>query len=376
MPYVTFFSFVAAAGVIDLYGEAVGLKRLLEWALQEWLFLAGLTGLLLSVAWFRRLPRYSSDELQVLFLLWLLFVAVKGIEQSGLTAWVARYLERGGFLAVKLVLITFFLAALVTNDVALVIVVPLTLAMNTKRKGALVMLEAFAANAGSALTPFGNPQNLYLYWHYSLQPLDFFLTITPFSMLFLLIFLAAAALISVPPVLTATPGSTVERSAGAYLLLLALLVLVVLRLLPFPFAYAVALGVFAFGKRALRVDYWLLLTFLVFFGLVDVLKPALEPLLAPAGHVFATAALTSQAISNVPATILLAEFTSNWRALLWGVSVGGFGSLIASFANLIAYRFYLTHQSDPAKRRAFTVRFLVYGYLLFGAGAALYYVLY
>jgi len=350
--------------------------RLVDWLAREWLLAGALLGLAVSSLWLQRLPRFSSDELEVLFLLWLLFAAVKGLEKTGLMAWVSRYLESGGRVSLKLVLITFFLAALVTNDVALVVVVPLTLAMNTNRKGALVMLEAFAANAGSALTPVGNPQNLYLYWHYGLEPLAFVQAILPFAAVFLVVLAAAAWVVETEPAATlAGEAGAVERAAFAYVFLLAALVLVVLRLLPFQVAYLVAAGLFAFGRRALRVDYGLLLTFLVFFGLVDNVKYVLAPFIRQAGHVFLSAALSSQVIGNVPAALLLAEFTENWRALLWGVSVGGFGSLIASFANLIAYRFYVLHQEDPAKRRLFTVRFLGYGYALFALGLALYFAL-
>ncbi len=351
--------------------------RVQDWLAREWLLAAAAVGLVASSLVLWRLPRFTPDELQVLFLLWLLFVAVKGLEKSGLIAWVSHYLEKGGWVPLKLVLITFFLAALVTNDVALVVVVPLTLVMNTGGKGALVMLEAFAANAGSSLTPFGNPQNLYLYWHYQLEPLTFMLTILPLVVFYLVILLGATFFVRAEGSegVLRHPGS-VERYAATYLALLVAVVLVVLRILPFNFAYLVAVGVIAFGRRALDVDYALLLTFLAFFGLVDNLKVVLTPLLNNPAHVFATAALASQAISNVPAALLLAEFTSNWKALLWGVSVGGFGSLIASLANLIAYRFYVASQDDAAERRRFTRTFLLYGYALFALGAGLYWWLF
>ncbi len=106
----------------------------------------------------------TVDEAKVLVLLWLLFALVQGLERAGLVRWVARRFEAGRFIALRLVVVTFFLAALVTNDVALIRVVPLTLELNTEGKGFIVILETLAANAGSALTPFGNPQNLSLYW--------------------------------------------------------------------------------------------------------------------------------------------------------------------------------------------------------------------
>jgi len=350
-------------------------KSAFAWLAQEWLLASATLGLALSSMLLKRLPRFSGDELEVVFLLWLFFVVVKGLDKSGLLVWVSRHLERGGWLSLKLIVITYFLAALVTNDVALVVVVPLTLAMNTNRKGVLVMLEAFAANAGSMLTPFGNPQNLYLYWHFQVDPLTFVAAIAPLAAFYLALLAATTFFIKAGPITYSyRQAMEVKREALVYLGLLAALLLVVLRLLPFSFSYVVAAGVLLFGQRALAVDYILLLTFLVFFGLVDNIKLALAPFIEHAGHVFLAAAFSSQIIGNVPAAILLAELTSNWRAVLWGVSVGGFGSPIASFANLIAYRFFTSYQKDPEKRRLFTWRFLLCGYLLFAGGVGVYFV--
>ena len=340
---------------------------------EEWLLVLALAAtLVLSLALGRR-PRFSADELEVVVLLGLLFASVRGLEQSGLMDRIACGLERGRHVAPKLVLATFVLAALVTNDVALVVVVPLTLGLRTGDRAALVMLEAFAANAGSALSPIGNPQNLYLYWHYRLDPLPFVATIAPFSLGLLAVLLLAALSRPGGAADEARPRPAVRRSALLYLALLGVLVGVVLRLLPFAAAWAVAAVLMVAGRDALaRVDYALLATFLVLFALVDQFGWLLAPRLEHVGHVFAAAALTSQLIGNVPAAVLLAEFTSRWPALLWGVSVGGFGSLVASFANLIAWRLYQAREPDPAARRRFTLRFLLYGYLLFAFGALLY----
>ena len=340
---------------------------------EEWLLTLALATTLVLSLMLGRWPRFSADELEVVLLLGLLFASVRGLEQSGLMDRIARRLERGRHVAPKLVFATFVLAALVTNDVALVVVVPLTLGLKTEDRAALVMLEAFAANAGSALTPIGNPQNLYLYWHYGLDPLPFVTTIAPFSLGLLAVLLLAVLGRPGEAAGKARPRVTVRRSALLYLGLLGVLVGVVLRLLPFATAWVVAVVLVVAGRDALaRVDYALLATFMAFFALVDQLGRLLVPQLKHVGHVFTAAALTSQLLGNVPTAALLAEFTSRWPALLWGVSVGGFGSLVASFANLIAWRFYLNHEPDPAARQRFTLRFLAYGYLLFALGALLY----
>jgi len=345
----------------------------LHYLFKEWLLILALAGLLLSSLWLQRLPAYSADELQVLFLLWLLFASVKELQLSGLAAWLAGLLERGAYLPEKLVLAAFVLAALVSNDVALMMVVPLTLLLNSNRKGALVMLEAFAANAGSALTPFGNPQNLYLYWHYGLQPLEFITAIAPFALAYLLIMLLAASRLKTAAKAKGERAQPPKlRQVAPGLVLLLLLVAIVLRWLPFNLAYIAAAALLVRRRSLSKVDYGLLLTFLVFFGLVDNVKQALAVSLAHNGRVFLNAALLSQIISNVPAAILLAEFTHRWRALLWGVSVGGYGSLVASMANVIAWRFYVASQPDAVKRRRFTLLFNVYGFTLLAFGVGLY----
>jgi len=91
------------------------------------------------------------------------------------------------------------------------------------------------------------------------------------------------------------------------------------------------------------------------------------------GEVFLYSALGSQIISNFPSTLFFADFTNNWRALLWGVSVGGFGNLIGSLASLITYRLYKSHRQEQKK---FLVKFHLYGYVAFILGCGLFFLLF
>jgi Na+/H+ antiporter NhaD/arsenite permease-like protein len=350
---------------------------LFDFILREWLLVAAAAGFLLTSIPARRLALGSPAEREILFVLWALFIAVKGLEKSGLMANLSRRLEAGPGAAVKLVAATFLLALLVTNDAALVVIIPLTLGLSLERKGLLVIFEALAANAGSALTPFGNPQNFYLYWFYDLRPLEFLQTMAPFSLSFLLLLLLAAGLLEVGrshPERTESGLPPVRKRAAVYVFLLAVVLLSVLRLLPPAAGLAVVLFALLFDRPALRVDYGLLLTFFFFFGLADNLKLMLAARLAHPSHVFLLSALASQVISNVPAALIFAKFTANWKALLWGVNTGGFGSLFGSFANLIAYRLYLAgdHSARPAR---FTLRFLLCGYAAFFLACGLYFLL-
>ena len=127
--------------------------KFIDFVLKEWLLIASGAGFALTSFYTKRLPDYSISELQVLFILFVLFVTVNGLQKSGMLLRISQIIEKGKVIPLKLVLTTFFLSMVVTNDVALIIIVPLTLSLNINRKDILVILEVLAANSGSALTP-------------------------------------------------------------------------------------------------------------------------------------------------------------------------------------------------------------------------------
>ena len=354
------------------------LPSLLRMLRGEWLLFAALAGLAMTSARLGHLPALPPREGLVLLLLWALFVAVRGLELSGLLPALAAKAERSGKgLAAVMVLLTFVLAALATNDAALAVVAPLTMTLRTPGRGRLVILEALAANAGSALTPFGNPQNLYIFWKYAPGGLQFMATIAPFSLFSLALLLAAAALLPVRAAAAAekTPAVSPAR-AWMHGGLLLVVVLVILRLLPFQALLVVAACALLFDRRSLRIDYGLLAMFAAFFALSDNLSLMLGGALESAGHVFALSALASQVMSNVPATLLFSRFTGDWPSLLWGVNVGGYGTVIASFANLIAWRAFMAAEREANARRLFAARFLLAGTFMFLATGGLFLALF
>ena len=334
---------------------------LIDFVLKEWLLVVSGVGVLLTSLYAGRFPTYTVQEIEVIFLLFALFVVVGGLRNSGLMAWLSRRVERGGFVPLKLVVATFFLSMLVTNDAALVVAVPLTLALDVSRKDLLVILQALAANAGSALTPFGNPQNLYIYWFYDVSVTQFMAAIAPFSLVFLGLLVVISLTLRTGRGDGGTPRDrTVDGTSYLYGALLCIVLLAVLHILPVWAVLVVVLYALVFDRRALRVDYALLFSFLFFFGLAENIRLLVESGIQHSDNIFLFSALASQLISNVPVTLLLAKFTAHWEAVLWGASTGGFGSLFGSFANLIAYKLYLNHPgaSNPA---AFTVKFLISG---------------
>lgn len=351
-----------------------GLEKLLA---KEWLFLGSFLGLAVTSVVFRRLPVYSEKEFQVVVVLFAFFITVKGLERSNLMLRISRMIESGRYVEMKFVLATFLLSMFVTNDVALVILVPLTLLIHVKKKGIVVILEALAANAGSALTPFGNPQNLFIYWVYGVPPVKFIACIAPFSLFFLILILWMAWLLREEKPFTNSEVVPVKinRNAYSYLILLILLILVILHLLPVYMILTVIFYALVFDRKSLKIDYALLLTFVCFFGLADNLKNVFSTEIKSAGDIFLYTAGISQIISNVPATLLLSKYTSYWKSLLWGSNVGGFGTLVASLANLIAYKQYVSHDVSKGKKASFTFLFLAMGFAALLIGTGLYFLI-
>ncbi len=340
--------------------------------IKEWLLTATAVGVLSTSIYLRRFPLYSRHDFEVLFLLFGFFVLIKGLEKNDLFAALAARLSQGRAAGYKLLWAVFFLSMIVTNDVALLIGVPLALNLPTKRKALLVIFLALAANAGSAFTPFGNPQNIFIYWYYGLHPLTFLGTIAPFSLGTALSLGIISAFFFLRERSTRLPSISVKKEAWFFLVALVFFLLVVLRVLPFWVGpLIIGLSIF-WDPTILAVDYFLLLTFFFFFGFTDNLMAILEFRLTEPTAVFLGSAIASQFISNVPTALLFSDFTRCWAALLWGVNVGGFGSLMGSLANLIAYRLYW--RSRP-EERDFLWRFHFWSYLFFALSMGLYFLI-
>ena len=331
--------------------------------------------LILTSFYTQHIPEYSVKELQVIFILFVLFIVVTGLQKSGLILRIAQNIERGKAIPLKLVIITFFLSMIITIDVTLIVIIPITLSLNIDRKEFIVILESLAANTGSSLTPFGNPQNLFIYWFYDLRPDTFVEAIAPFSLSFLCILAVISLFLTTKTSVVNKPLQKVDKKAYCYAVLLITVILTILHIVPTETAIIVIAFALIFDRRAFRVDYTLLVTFLLFFGIADNLKSILAPMLNHSGHIFLFSALASQVISNVPATLLFAEHTQNWQALLWGANVGGLGGLFGSLARLIVYKIYVRHESTNDTAR-FTLLFLVTGYIAVLFSIGLYFVLY
>lgn len=288
-------------------------------------------------------------------------------------------------LTLFLVFGVFFSSMFVTNDVSLLIFVPLTITLFRsagKEKYILpvISMENIAAIRGSLLMPFGSPQNLFLYGKAEVSLGRFMLHMSPLclmSAVLLVIFIFF--LYRKDPRESAVPeeGSGKEREnwrltprRGAYLALFAVvLTVIVTRTSLWPYALAVVLigAAIADIKLFLRVDYVLLFTFLCFFLFSSSIanNPAVAAFLkeSVAGREYWWAIGLSQIISNVPATIVLYPFTQNFAGLIYGADTAGLCSLIGSLASVINYRIYV--REYPGNGRKFIKTFTLVSWAFF-----------
>ncbi len=257
-----------------------------------------------------------------------------------------------------LVYITFIGSMLIANDMALLTFLPLgyfVLASTQKQKYMAVtfILQNIAANLGGMLTPFGNPQNLYLYSKFAIPNLEFVKIMAPtFTMSMILI--TICCIIFIKPEKMSIEGSPVSlnpKKTVLYLILFAISIIIVFRGIPYWIGLIIIPIVLLFSDRkALSdVDYGLLLTFVFFFifagnmARIDEVRELISHLLNKNTLVFSV--LSCQVISNVPSAILLSQFTGDYASLLIGVNIGGTGTLIASLASLITFREYKKHNA-------------------------------
>ena len=269
-----------------------------------------------------------------------------------------------------LIVITFIGSMIIANDMALITFLPLgyfalSVAKQEKYMAYLFVLQNISANLGGMLTPFGNPQNLYLYSYFNIPTGEFCrIMLPPFL-------LAVAMLVAACLPIKATRFTIDEdfgeklngKKTALYLALFAASILIVFRVIPFALGLAVIPVILFFVDRdALKmVDYGLLGTFFFFFifagnlARLDVVHSLVSSWLEQ--DTLLVSILSCQCISNVPSAILLSRFTDHYPALLMGVNIGGTGTLIASLASLITFsEFKLLHPEQTKKYLAiFTV---------------------
>ena len=308
----------------------------------------------------------------VLIQLFGLMVAVAGLRGAGIFDLVTeKMMKRAGnvrLLGLVLVLICFFSSMLVTNDVALITFVPLTILIfrdirDEKSRILVIVLETAAANLGSMLTPVGNPQNLFLYDEFGLTMGTFLQVMLPVGVVSLVCLAGLVFLLPKRECAAPAASETVipKVRMTAFLLLFLLCLLSVFRVVPDYVCLIGAVLAAAVFDRSLfvKVDYALLATFVCFFVFVgniariEAVRGFFSEILG-GRELFVSVAL-SQVISNVPAAVMLSGFTENGTELLLGVNLGGLGTIIASLASLISFQFY--RKSEGARSGRYLLTF-------------------
>ncbi len=313
-------------------------------------------------------------DFHTLAILFCLMGVMAGFRYIGMFQWIAgkllKKVQKPSGIVMLLVMLCFFFSMLITNDVALITFVPFTfvvgkmLGEETYRRMVLptVVLQTIAANLGSMLTPIGNPQNLYLYGISGMSLVEFMKVMLPYSVASLVLLVVCSlafgrrlergevsdAVGKSGKVTSLEQGITPADKKGSlviYLVLFVMCLLTVAQILPLWITFvAVLIGILVTAYRELaHIDYALLLTFVAFFifignmGRIPAFANLLQSLIT--GNEELVAILASQCISNVPAALLLSGFTTDVPALMVGTNLGGLGTLIASMASLISYKY-------------------------------------
>lgn len=309
-------------------------------------------------------------NVHVLVTMFCLMISVRGFIESNIFSKIAIYLTSKVFsiryIVLILVFATYFIGMWVTNDAVLLTLIPFTIYVikqtnQEKHIVVILVLQTIAANMGSSLTPMGDPQNIYLYQLYQISFHDFILTMLPIAItsLILLIVLTVVLIPNdfVHPILI-TPKVDKKRVIISLVVFVTVL-LFILRIIPVwsLFIVTIILAFVFYPRWISKIDYHLLLTFVAFFIItgnisnLSIMNNLQDVVFTSRIRVYITGILTSQIISNVPATILLSTFLpiQYVKTLLQAVNIGALGTIIASLASLITFRYLNLHFKQESK---------------------------
>lgn len=310
-------------------------------------------------------PKLSYINFEVLILLFNLMVVITALKEFKFLDYIGTRLlhkdKSSRRIYFIMIMLTFFSSMLITDDVALITFVPLSLILSKKANFnpvKLIVFQTIAAILGCALTPMGSSQNLYIFTHFNLTNGQFFsatlpMTVIAFLFLLVLIFFQKDRTLDV---VIEEVHVTSQKLIFSYLVLFLIVVGSVFHVINFQLAFCLIIIItfFVDKKLFLKVDYSLLITFTGFFifigniSAIPAVKTLISSLLVNKVHTYFIALGLSQVISNVPTTLLLASFTHNYKALLLGVNAGGLFSLIGSMASIISYKFVIAQTNTSS----------------------------
>ena len=307
-------------------------------------------------------------DARTLCILFCFMAVVAGLKKCNVFKILAQRILGGDrsvrVLCLLLVLLPFLCAMFITNDVALLTFVPFAiLVLRMAGHGDLiipvVVLQTVAAILGSMSIPFGNAQNLYISSNYGLGMGEFFSVMLPITLVGLVLVVVLSLRFGSERVSIEFDKTYIlkhRKLLAVSLVLFAMCVATVLRWVPYQATLVVTVAAILLvrPKTLLKVDYGLLLTMAFMFvfagnmAQIDAVRHVFGDLMAWDPTV--TAMALSQVTSNMPASVLLSEFTTDWQGLLAGIGVGGFGTPVASMASIVSLRIYMREQRDgPGK---------------------------
>lgn len=316
-------------------------------------------------------PKIEYIDFKVLFTLFNLMLIVSAFKHMKVLDKLAVTLliKYDSFKKISFILIylTFFSSMLITNDVALITFVPLALIISKRASISpmkLVIFQTLAANIGSGLTPMGNPQNLFIFSYYRLTGFEFIKIMLPFTLLGIVWLFILNNFEKNKKLKFDLDTIIIESKVKVivFCLLFIFIILSVFNIINYKIAFIITLLVVLILNKnlLLKVDYILLLTFVCFFIFIGNLsnlpfiKLFARSFLQNKTTTYFSSIILSQVVSNVPCSILIANFTSNWRELLLGVNIGGLGTLVASLASVISYKLYIKKRTSNAQSRYLT----------------------
>lgn len=325
----------------------------------------------------------------VLIMLFCLMIVVSGLNSIEVFNTISKKLldkvSNTKMISIILVNLCLILSMFITNDVALITIVPLTLSIlkscDIKTIIKTITMETISANLGSMITPIGNPQNIFIYENYRLSIGEFFKIMLPLGLISLVI-------INIVLIFSKSEDIKVSKSTKnivdkkrliLYLIMFGICVLTILKIINHITCLLLIfiLTLLINPKLFMRVDYSLLLTFICFFifvaniGNINVIREFISRVLT--GKEVLVSVILSQIISNVPATLMLSNFTDNYKSLLIGVNLGGLGTLIGSLASLISFKFFSKEYKSSGTEYIKT--FSIYNFSILAILMLIYYII-
>lgn len=355
-------------------------SRTLGFAKDNYILIAAIVLALVSSLFLR--PKLSYINFRVLIILFVLMLIFSGFNRIKFLDYISISLVRrcktSRILEITLIFITFFMAMIVTNDVAVIIMVPITILIGKKvdfNVLNVVILQDIGANLGSFFTPMGNPRNLFLYSYYKLSFLEFIKITTPYLILSIIFIMTLIMIQKNQKIKVDLKNIKIESKKEGFILFAVLIYDLLCILNVVSDISALVLTVLIVGimdRKSFRgVNYKLLLTFVGFFifvgniSSISAVREFMERALEGNFSTFFITMFSEQVISGVPTVMMLSNFTRHYKELILAINIGGMGTLISTMANLISYKFYTASFGESGKYfKMFTIYNLV-GILIF-----------